>query len=166
MRDAARIGRDGDGARIDMVENVAEVLRFVLSDFAAALAADPAGPDGIPDELLFPDAYRRKADSAEFRATYGQAMRSEVAAVAARVIEAWPDGQVVVLDRAGVRDLRLVLVHAQVRYLRKPRWKTAPPDERYAKKDHEVTSFWLQQLDRMITGAAYIDPAEPVFYTL
>ncbi|MEU3624178.1 hypothetical protein BS329_18715 [Amycolatopsis coloradensis] len=166
MRDAARVAREGDGARIDMVENVAEVLRFVLSDFAAALAADPAGPEGIPGELLFPDAYRRKADSAEFRATYGQAMRSEVAAATTRVIETWPDGQVVILDRAGVRDLRLVLVHAQVRYLRKPRWKTAPPDERYAKNDREVTSFWLQQLDRMISGVVYVDPAEPIVYTL
>ncbi|MFI6302091.1 hypothetical protein ACIBCH_09485 [Amycolatopsis thailandensis] len=166
MRDAARIIRHGDGARIDMVENVAEVLRFILTDLADALAADPAGPDGIPDELLFPDAYARKADSAEFRATHGQAMRSEVAATVARVLAAWPGGQVLMLDRGGVRDLRLVLVQAQVRYLRKPRWKSAPPDERYAKKDREVKSLWLTRFEGMVTAMLYVDPAEPLIYTL
>ncbi|OXM52779.1 hypothetical protein [Amycolatopsis alba] len=166
MRDAARISHDGDGTRIEMTENVAEVLRFILTDFAAALAADPAGPDGVPDEVLFPDAYSRKADSAGFRARHGQAMRSEVAATVARVLVAWPGGQVLVLDRGGVRDLRLALVQAQSRYLRKPRWKSAPPDERYAKKDREVKSLWLNQFESMITAAVYVDPAEPIVYTL
>lgn len=166
MRDAARVAREGDGARIDMAGNVAEVLRFILTDFAGALAADPAGPDGVPDDLLFPDAYPRKADSADFRARHGQAMRGEVAAAVARVLAAWPGGPVVLLDRGGLLDLRLTLVHAQVRYLRKPRWKSAPPDERYAKKDREVTSLWLQKLELMLTAVVYVDPAEPVVYTL
>ncbi|WP_414939273.1 hypothetical protein [Amycolatopsis sp. cmx-11-51] len=166
MRDAARVAPEGDGARIDMAENVAEVLRFILTDFAGALAADPVGPDGVPDDLLFPDAYPRKAASADFRARHGRAMRGEVVAAVARVLAAWPGGQVLTLDRGGVQDLRLTLVHAQVRYLRKPRWKSDPPDERYAKKDREVKSLWLQKLELMITAALYVDPAEPVIYTL
>ncbi len=166
MHDAARITRDGDFVRIEMSENVAEVLRFILVEFGDALAADPAGPGGVPDELLFPDTYSRKTDSAEFRTRHGQAMRMEIGAVVARVLAGWPGGRFLILDRGGVRDLRLALVHAQVRYLRKPRWKADPPDERYAKKDADVKSFWLQSLEGMITAAMYDDPATPLVHTL
>ncbi|MEV7554814.1 hypothetical protein AB0N89_34805 [Amycolatopsis sp. NPDC089917] len=161
MRDEARAVREGDGVRLDLTENLAGVLRAILVDFAEALVSRA---ENVQDDRLFPDAYRKKADSDGFRERHGARMRAEVQATLESVLARWPDGTTFVLDRAGVRDLRLV--HAQARYLRRPRWKARRPEDFLARRDHEVKSVWLGSLDNVITTALLVDPAEPVSYTL
>lgn len=163
MRDGARAVRDGDGVRLDMTENVAEVLRAILVAFGQAL---DSGAEDVRDDRLFPDAYLKKADSEGFRERHGAEMRAEVRATLARVLDRWPGGTSLVLDRAGVADLRLVLVQAQVRYLRRPRWKAHAPNDFVARRDRDVKSAWLTSLDNMITTAILDDPATPGVHTL
>ncbi|WP_410603373.1 hypothetical protein [Amycolatopsis sp. lyj-90] len=163
MRDGARAVREGDGVRLDLTENVAEVLRGILVEFGQALES---GAEDVRDDRLFPDAYRKKGDSEGFRERHGAEMRAEVRATLARILGRWPGGTSLVLDRAGVADLRLLLVHAQVRYLRRPRWKAHPPNDFVARRDRDVKSAWLASLENLITTAILDDPAAPGVHTL
>ncbi|MET8849376.1 hypothetical protein [Amycolatopsis sp. NPDC004625] len=164
MTDFAHVTAWSGRVRIAFAPHTASVLHGMLSDVATRLGG--SGRKGIADTTLFPDAYRRRKTSAEFRERHGAAMRAEVVAAFSRTLEAWPGGPELELDLAGARDLRLVLAHAQSAYLRKPRWEV-PPDELFSTRwGGEIKFAWLQALESHVATAALSRADVPVFLEL
>ncbi|MEU5260816.1 hypothetical protein [Amycolatopsis sp. NPDC021455] len=164
MTDFAHVTAWSGRIRLALAPNTASVLHHTLTEVAARLAA--SGRKGIADTKLFPDAYRHREPSAAFRDRHGAAMRAEVVAAFSRVLEAWPGGTELELDRAGARDLRLVLVHAQSAYLRQPRWEVSLDPLFATRWGAERTVAWLQDLESHVAAAALARADVPVFLEL
>lgn len=148
--DAVRVP---DGVLVRMSRNVEATLARQIADLVRFLAADVV-PERRAlrrtsavdlERRVFPDAYRSKTDSADFRARHRDRLRHT--GPATRVAEQCLAGSPFVLDEAGVDDW--ISTVGLLRMLR-------PPRERAVSS---VNGRWYAHIQTLLAIAA--DPGRP-----
>ncbi|OXM61467.1 MULTISPECIES: hypothetical protein [Amycolatopsis] len=146
---------------VEMSPNVAQCLYAIAGELLTALETGHRGRRPLRDEDLFPDAYLLIREARGFRERHGAAMRERVTTAVRAIVRGWPGTPAFTLDPASLRAWMITFGHAQVLYLRKPRWRDGRAWDRFPVTERDVTLGWLAHAQDAVALACAVSLCEP-----
>ncbi|MDQ0376915.1 hypothetical protein [Amycolatopsis thermophila] len=151
----------GGQVLVQMSPNVGECLYAIAGELLTALDTGRLGGRPLRNEDLFPDAHLLLREARGFRERHGAAMRESVTAAVRAIVRGWPGTPAVTLDPAWLRAWMITFGHAQVLYLRKPRWRDGRAWARFPVSGRDVTLGWLAHAQDAVALACAVSLCEP-----
>ncbi|GAA3856000.1 MULTISPECIES: hypothetical protein [Amycolatopsis] len=151
----------GGQVLVEMSPNVGQCLYTIAGELLTALETGYRGRRRLRNEDLFPDAYLLIREARAFRERHGAAMRESVTAAVRAVVRGWTGATAFTLDAAWQRAWIITFGHAQVLYLRNPRWRDRRAWARLPVSQRDYTLEWLAHAQDDVALACAVSLCEP-----